>query len=157
MATPHITGLAALVLAHHPDFRTPGLRLRTAARVDRLFQLLKGAATPLDLGDPSRSGAGLPDAVRALGLAPTAAAAGTPAAGGAPAGDPGDAAAAQGDAIRAALAQVQGELNAAGLLDGLAPAAAAPPAGPIGPSAADISRSLLSVEAQLAAAGLAVR
>jgi subtilisin family serine protease len=144
MATPHITGLAALVLAHHPDFRTPGLRLRTAARVDRLFELLKGAATPLDLGDPSRTGAGLPDAVRALGLAPVA-------------GPPADSTAAQGDAIRTALAQVQGELSAAGLLDGLTPAAAAPPAGPVGPSAADISRSLLSVEAQLAAAGLAVR
>jgi subtilisin family serine protease len=39
MATPHIAGLAALVLAHHPDFRTGPLQLRNAARVDHLFDI----------------------------------------------------------------------------------------------------------------------
>jgi subtilisin family serine protease len=67
MATPHITGLAALVLAHHPDFRN-GYSARDAHRVDRLFQLLRASCTPLDFGDPGRAGAGLPDAMRALGL-----------------------------------------------------------------------------------------
>lgn len=68
MATPHVAGLAALVLAHHPDFRAPALRERTAARVDRLFAILMESATRFDFGDPTRVGAGLPDAVRALGL-----------------------------------------------------------------------------------------
>jgi hypothetical protein len=58
------------VLAHHPDFSN-GFRTRNAARVDRLFQILKGSATPLNLGDPGRTGAGVPDAVRAVsGQAP---------------------------------------------------------------------------------------
>ena len=68
MATPHIAGLAALVLAHHPDFQTPELRVRTAARVDRLFEILRSSAAAPAFGDPERSGAGVPDAVRALGL-----------------------------------------------------------------------------------------
>lgn len=65
MATPHVTGLAALVLAHHPDFAN-GFRARNAARVDRLFQILKSSATPLNLGDPGSTGAGVPDAIRAM-------------------------------------------------------------------------------------------
>jgi subtilisin len=65
MAAPHVTGLAALVLAHHPDFAND-FRERTGRRVERLFQILKDSATPLDFGDPGRSGAGVPDAVRAL-------------------------------------------------------------------------------------------
>lgn len=69
MAAPHVTGLAALVLAHHPDFQ--GLyRARNVQRVERLFQLLKQSAQPLNLGDPYRVGAGLPDALQALGLVP---------------------------------------------------------------------------------------
>jgi subtilisin family serine protease len=65
MATPHITGLAALVLAHHPDL-AGGFGKGTAARVDRLFEIIKASATPLNLGDPGRTGAGVPDAVRAV-------------------------------------------------------------------------------------------
>ena len=77
MAAPHITGLAALVLAHHPAFQQPALRARTAARVDSLFQLLVAACAPL-VADPARGGAGMPLAARALGAA---AAAPAPAAG----------------------------------------------------------------------------
>lgn len=63
VAAAHVTGLAALVLAHHPEFQG-ALRVRDA--VDRLFQILRQSARPLDLGDPNRTGAGLPDAVTAL-------------------------------------------------------------------------------------------
>lgn len=67
MAAPHVTGLAALVLAHHPDFKD-SFRPRDARRVERLFQIIKEAATPLSVGGPERQGAGLPSAPRALGL-----------------------------------------------------------------------------------------
>jgi subtilisin family serine protease len=53
MAAPHITGLAALVLAHHPAFQQPALRARSAARVDSLFQLLVAACAPM-VADPAR-------------------------------------------------------------------------------------------------------
>jgi hypothetical protein len=65
MAAPHVTGLAALVLAHHPDFQGP-FKSRNAARVERLFQVLRQSARPLNLGDPNRTGAGMPDAINAL-------------------------------------------------------------------------------------------
>ena len=68
MATPHVTGLAALVLAHHPEFRGQSFG-SSALRVERLFQLLKASARPLSLGDPRRTGAGLPDGPTALGSA----------------------------------------------------------------------------------------
>lgn len=67
MAAPHVTGLAALVLAHHPDFRGSG-QMRSAERVERLFQIIKRSCQPLMLGDPRRTGFGLPDVVRAVGL-----------------------------------------------------------------------------------------
>ncbi|MGH7516316.1 MAG: S8 family serine peptidase [Gemmatimonadales bacterium] len=65
LAAPHVTGLAALVLADHPDFQGP-FRVRNATRVERLFQILRQSARPLNLGDPNRTGAGMPDAVNAL-------------------------------------------------------------------------------------------
>jgi subtilisin len=68
-AAPYVTGLAALLLAHHPDFRGR-FGARDSARVDRLFELIRSSCRPLALGDPTRSGAGLPDAVAALGLVP---------------------------------------------------------------------------------------
>jgi len=65
VAAPHVSGLAALVLAHHADFQGP-YKARNARRVERLFQILQQAARPLDVGDRDRTGAGLPDAVNAL-------------------------------------------------------------------------------------------
>jgi subtilisin family serine protease len=64
-AAPHVVGLAALVLAHNPDFHAV-FAARNASRVDHLFDVLRGSAQRLALGDPSRTGAGLPDAVTAL-------------------------------------------------------------------------------------------
>lgn len=68
MATPHITGLAALTLAHHPDFQTQQFKARGAERVERLFQILRASARRVSLGDQSRIGFGLPDALVAVGL-----------------------------------------------------------------------------------------
>ena len=70
MAAPHVTGLAALVLAHRADFQM--LRARSPERVERLFQILRLSARPLTLSDPSRIGYGMPDALVALGLSPAA-------------------------------------------------------------------------------------
>lgn len=69
MAASHVTGLAALVLAHHPDFQGP-FKPRNADRVDRLFQILRASAQPVNAGDPRRTGFGIPDVLIALGLAP---------------------------------------------------------------------------------------
>ena len=68
MAAPHITGMAALVLAHHPDFTTGQFATRDGKRVERLFEIMKASATPLSFGDAARTGAGLPNVYRALGL-----------------------------------------------------------------------------------------
>jgi subtilisin family serine protease len=72
-AAAHVAAVAALVLAHHPQFAaTPGSAsaVRDARRVDGLFQVLVSACRPLpDLG-PLRVGAGLPDAAVAVGVAP---------------------------------------------------------------------------------------
>jgi subtilisin family serine protease len=144
MATPHITGLATLVLAHHPDFTTPALQLPTAARVDRLFEILKQSCRPLSLQDPTRTGAGLPDAVRALGLdtavrAPSAQA---------------TARETEATAIRTALDRLRQDMVAAQLLEdapALAPQSAGPPAPP---SAHDLTRELAELRAQMEAAGV---
>ena len=68
MAAPHVTGLAALMLAHHPALQNQG-RFRSAERVERLFQLIRMSARRVSLGDPTRVGYGMPDALVALGLA----------------------------------------------------------------------------------------
>ncbi|AWL06894.1 S8 family serine peptidase [Massilia oculi] len=67
MAAPHVTGLAALVLAHRPEFQSMSLP-RSPERVERLFQVLRMSARPVTLGDANRIGYGLPDALVALGL-----------------------------------------------------------------------------------------
>jgi subtilisin family serine protease len=69
MAAEHVTGMAALVLAHHPDFQA-AYKGRSAARVDRLFQQIKLSARRLNVGDPGRTGFGLPDVLAASGLQP---------------------------------------------------------------------------------------
>lgn len=70
MAAPHVSGLAALIVAHHGDFQGE-YAARDARRVDRLFDIIRSSCTPLQLGDPNRTGAGLPDAIRALAPALT--------------------------------------------------------------------------------------
>jgi subtilisin len=64
LAAAHVAAVAGLVLAHHADFRREFAN-RDAGRVERLFQILKETAQPV--GQPWQTGAGLPDAVRALG------------------------------------------------------------------------------------------
>ncbi|SFD44772.1 S8 family serine peptidase [Massilia yuzhufengensis] len=67
MAAPHVTGLAALVLAHRPEFQGM-LGARAPERVERLFQVLRLSARPVTLAEPARIGYGMPDALVALGL-----------------------------------------------------------------------------------------
>lgn len=69
IAAAHVAALAALVLAHHPDFRS-GFLARGPARVERLFAIIQTSCRPLPHIDPMRVGAGLPDAVMAVGLTP---------------------------------------------------------------------------------------
>jgi hypothetical protein len=49
IAAAHVSALAALVLAHHPDFQA-GHHDRGPARVDRLMYLLRASGQPLALG-----------------------------------------------------------------------------------------------------------
>jgi len=56
MAAPHICGMAALLVAHHPDFKAIP---KDASRVAHLFAMLKGNAQPIGLS-AERAGAGLP-------------------------------------------------------------------------------------------------
>jgi subtilisin family serine protease len=58
MAAPHITGLAALVAAHHPAFANNAMP-RDASRVDNLFQIVLSIAKSVGLAR-EYAGAGLP-------------------------------------------------------------------------------------------------
>jgi subtilisin len=143
MATPHVTGLCALVLAHHADFQSGAFTARNAARVDRLFELVRSTATPLQFGDGRRAGAGLPDALRALGL------------GGAVPSGAGQQLGAL--AITTALAQLRQVLISAGLL--VEAASVAPPSAPgLDRHLAEvkIKRELSELQARMANAGLRV-
>jgi subtilisin len=68
-AAPYVAALAALLLAHHPDFHAAYAR-RNAARVDRLLEIIRGSCRPIAVGGPERAGAGIPDAALAFGTAP---------------------------------------------------------------------------------------
>jgi subtilisin family serine protease len=67
IATQHVAGLAALVLAHHPAFQSI-FRVRGAERVNRLFDMIKLSTRRVATNDPTRTGFGLPDTVVAVGL-----------------------------------------------------------------------------------------
>jgi hypothetical protein len=64
MAAPHLTGLTALIAAHHPAFANRAAP-RNAAWVDRLFQTVIAAASPVGI-NPNYAGAGLPSAAGAF-------------------------------------------------------------------------------------------
>ena len=65
LAAAHVAALAALILADHDDFKG-SFAAKDFQRVERLFQILKDTAQPI--GHPWQTGAGLPDAARALGI-----------------------------------------------------------------------------------------
>jgi len=56
MAAPHVSGLATMLLAHHPVFR---MSARGAQRVHALAAMIRQMCTPYPLGQ-NRTGAGLP-------------------------------------------------------------------------------------------------
>ena len=65
-ATSLVTGMATLILAHHPLFQGP-MKARSEQRVDALFNLIRASAVPR-FADPLRGGAGVPDLQRVPGL-----------------------------------------------------------------------------------------
>jgi len=66
VAAVHVTGFAALVLAHHPLFKESVFRPRSERRVQALFDLVRGSAV-VRYPDPQRCGAGVPDLRRVPG------------------------------------------------------------------------------------------
>ena len=66
IAAAHVTGLSALLLAHHDHLRAEAVS-RTSARADTLYTLLRTACRPLPAAD-ARTGAGVVDAPTALGI-----------------------------------------------------------------------------------------
>jgi subtilisin family serine protease len=60
VAAPHVTGLAAILLAHHPVFKSGLGKERSATRVEALFDLIKQNAAALPFFGTDRTGAGLP-------------------------------------------------------------------------------------------------
>jgi subtilisin family serine protease len=59
-AASHITGLAAVVMAHHPLFQEGSWAMRSEHRVRALFELIRTSAVPRFF-DAQRGGAGVPD------------------------------------------------------------------------------------------------
>ena len=73
IAAAHVAAVAVLVLAHHPQFRPqPGRPpvTRDGDRIDRLFRQILASCRPLPELGPLWSGAGIPDAAIAVGVAP---------------------------------------------------------------------------------------
>ena len=66
-AAAHVTGLAALILAHHPLFQEEALRVRGEQRVHALFELIRASAVPY-FPNPQRVGAGVPNLARVPGM-----------------------------------------------------------------------------------------
>jgi subtilisin len=64
-AAAHVTGLAALVLAHHPLFQEQSFKVRSEQRVQALFDLIRASAVP-HFFDPNR-GTGVPELARIPG------------------------------------------------------------------------------------------
>lgn len=72
IAAAHVAAVAGLVLAHHPHFRPESGHPpanRDASRAYHLAQLILGSCRPLPELGPARTGAGIPDAAVALGIA----------------------------------------------------------------------------------------
>ncbi len=65
-AAAHVTGMAALVLAHHPIFKEGPFSVRSEQRVNALIELIRASAVS-HFPDPLRSGAGVPDLSRVPG------------------------------------------------------------------------------------------
>jgi subtilisin len=59
-AAAHVTGLAALVIGHHPAFQEGPFSARSEYRAQALFELIRASAVPRFF-DPQRGGAGVPD------------------------------------------------------------------------------------------------
>lgn len=59
LAAVHVTGLASLLLAHHPLFQEAPFRMRSPERVQALFELLRASAIA-PVSDAYRIGAGVP-------------------------------------------------------------------------------------------------
>jgi subtilisin len=75
-AAAHVAALGALILAHHPMFGPEpgtGRAIRDATRPARLFEVIRAACRPLPALDQALTGAGIPDAAIALGVAPAGA------------------------------------------------------------------------------------
>ncbi|MFE5946909.1 S8 family serine peptidase [Streptomyces sp. NPDC056480] len=70
IATAHVTGLAALLLAHHDQLRSHAMP-RTPARTNLLHTLLRSACRPVLGANPARTGVGVADAPTALGITTT--------------------------------------------------------------------------------------
>jgi len=66
IAAAQVTGMAALILAHHPLFQG-ALKARSEQRVTALFSLIRACAVP-HFADPLRGGAGVPDLQRVPSL-----------------------------------------------------------------------------------------
>ena len=70
MAAAHITGLSALLLAHHPMLQGINFGVAADQRVSLLNDLIRAAAIPYAQADPNHTGAGLPDLQQVPGLLP---------------------------------------------------------------------------------------